>query len=134
MPVEGHGADKKPREEHRFVESIATSGPSSRGTQPAGGPYIAEYRALSRKGSERCLEILRRLGTLVKPLMMKHGWRLPLLAEFYPSQKNLPGANYNHGQKICIRLRSPHDPEQIWDEHVVMGTMLHELTHNVTDH
>ncbi|CAD6957491.1 unnamed protein product [Tilletia controversa] len=109
MPVEGRGLYKKPPESHRFVESIATTGPSH---SASAGPYIAEYRALNRKGSEQCLQILRRTGTLVKPLMVKHGWRLPLLAEFYPNDKSLLGIN-------------------IWDEHVVMGCMLHELTHNV---
>ncbi|CAD6887341.1 unnamed protein product [Tilletia controversa] len=128
MPVEGRGLYKKPPESHRFVESIATSGPSH---SASAGPYIAEYRALNRKGSEQCLQILRRVGTLVKPLMVKHGWRLPLLAEFYPNEKNLLGINVNGGQKICLRLRAPHNPDQIWDEHVVMGCMLHELTHNV---
>ncbi|CAD6897934.1 unnamed protein product [Tilletia laevis] len=109
MPVEGRGLYKKPPESHRFVQSIATTGPSH---SASAGPYIAEYRALNRKGSEQCLQILRRTGTLVKPLMVKHGWRLPLLAEFYPNDKSLLGIN-------------------IWDEHVVMGCMLHELTHNV---
>ncbi|KAE8271922.1 hypothetical protein A4X09_0g390 [Tilletia walkeri] len=135
MPVEGRGPYRKPAESHRFVESIATSGPHGASSSSApgggGGPFIAEYRALNRKGSEQCLQILRRIGTLVKPLMVKHGWRLPLLAEFYPTDKRLLGINVNGGQKICLRLRAPHNPEQIWDEHVVMGTMLHELTHNV---
>ncbi|KAK0554197.1 hypothetical protein OC846_002208 [Tilletia horrida] len=128
MPIEGHGGYKKPAEQHRYVESIAASGP---GTTGGSGPYIAEYQALKRKGSERCLEILRRIGTLVKPLMVRHGWKLPVLAEFFPHNQRLLGININSGQKICLRLRSPHNPEQIWDEHEVMGTMLHELTHNV---
>ncbi|CAD6921153.1 unnamed protein product [Tilletia controversa] len=128
MPVEGRGLYKKPPESHRFVESIATTGPSH---SASAGPYIAEYRALNRKGSEQCLQILRRTGTLVKPLMVKHGWRLPLLAEFYPNDKSLLGINVNGGQKICLRLRAPQNQDQIWDEHVVMGCMLHELTHNV---
>lgn len=41
---------------------------------------------------------------LVAPIMRKHGWELPLLAEFFPSDPNLLGMNVNH-TKILIRLR-----------------------------
>lgn len=68
---------------------------------------------------------------LAKPIMKKHSWYLPRLAEFFPSQTNLLGINCNGGQKICLRLRPAHSPSTFYDEEHLIGTMLHELTHNV---
>lgn len=64
--------------------------------------------------------------------MKKHGWVLPILAEFFPTQTNLLGINCNRGAKICIRLRPAHDPNSFLPlEESLIGTMLHELTHNL---
>ncbi|KAH8835635.1 WLM-domain-containing protein [Flagelloscypha sp. PMI_526] len=43
---------------------------------------------------EKALEMLQRVAVMVKPIMRKHGWRLPTLAEFF--------------QKILLRLRPAH--------------------------
>lgn len=41
------------------------------------------------------------------------------------------GININRGQKICIRLRPANDPNSFLPlEEELIGTMLHELTHN----
>lgn len=64
--------------------------------------------------------------------MKKHGWYLPTLSEFFPQNPGLLGVNINGGQKICIRLRPQNDPHSFLDlEQMLVGTMLHELTHNV---
>lgn len=64
--------------------------------------------------------------------MKKRGWILPTLAEFFPSKPTLHGINVNRGQKICIRLRPAHDPHSFLSlDDSLIGTMLHELTHNV---
>jgi len=76
------------------------------------------------------LTLLQRVASLVKPIMRKHSWKLPVLAEFYPSDPALQGLNVNAGQKICLRLRPARDPHSFIDEEQVVLVMLHELTHN----
>ncbi|PVF92023.1 WLM-domain-containing protein [Serendipita vermifera] len=94
---------------------------------------------------EKALEMLQRVASLVKPIMRKRGWTLPVLSEFFPSDPSLLVNNFeirlgavsntftdvNQGQKIFLRLRPPHSPDRFYDEEDVVGTMLHELTHNV---
>ncbi|KAJ7640979.1 WLM-domain-containing protein [Roridomyces roridus] len=84
-----------------------------------------------RPKEDRALEMLQKIASLVKPIMRKHGWFLPVLSEFFPSQDNLLGLNVNAGQKILIRLRPAHSPDSFYEEEDVIQTMLHELTHNV---
>ncbi|GAA6054147.1 hypothetical protein JCM3770_003219 [Rhodotorula araucariae] len=86
----------------------------------------------SQPRADEALELLRKIHALVKPIMKKHGWYLPVLSEFFPSNANLLGINVNSGAKICIRLRPAHDPASFLPlEDSLIGTMLHELTHNV---
>lgn len=40
---------------------------------------------------EKALATLQRVASLVKPIMRKHGWTLPVLAEFYPGNPALQG-------------------------------------------
>ncbi|KAF5384917.1 hypothetical protein D9615_001122 [Tricholomella constricta] len=81
--------------------------------------------------ADRALPFLQRIASLVKPIMRKHNWNLPVLAEFFPENPSLLGLNINMGQKICLRLRPAHAPDTFYDEDDVVQTMLHELTHNV---
>ncbi|BGP31271.1 hypothetical protein JCM10296v2_003035 [Rhodotorula toruloides] len=89
----------------------------------------------SQPKSDEALAILKKIHAMVKPIMKKHGWFLPTLAEFYPSQENLLGINVSRGWKICLRLRPAHDPHSFLPledaQHCLIGTMLHELSHNV---
>ena len=41
--------------------------------------------------SETALEMLKKTASLVKPIMRKHGWVLPVLAEFFPDNHSLLG-------------------------------------------
>lgn len=85
----------------------------------------------SQPRSEDALQLLRKIHSLVKPIMRKHGWYLHTLAEFFPKQRNLLGVNCGGGAKICIRLRPAHDPNSFLPlEEMLIGTMLHELSHN----
>lgn len=61
--------------------------------------------------------------------MKAHGWKINTLAEFYP--KGLLGININHGWKIqlCLRYHSDETRFLPWEE--IIGTMLHELAHNI---
>ncbi|GAA6016109.1 hypothetical protein JCM10207_004447 [Rhodosporidiobolus poonsookiae] len=93
---------------------------------------VGEFTVLkTQPGSERALELLRKIHSLVKPIMKKHGWYLPVLSEFFPKNPNLLGINCGGGAKICIRLRPADDPHSFLPlEESLIGTILHELTHN----
>ncbi|KAF8973488.1 WLM domain-containing protein [Flammula alnicola] len=84
-----------------------------------------------RPHADKALHILQRIASLVKPIMRKRSWVLPVLAEFFPDNPNLLGLNVNMGQKILVRLRPPFSPDTFLPEEDVVQTMLHELTHNV---
>ncbi|KAJ5396130.1 uncharacterized protein N7487_010433 [Penicillium crustosum] len=95
-------------------------------------PLISEYRHEKKRPREaEALLILRKVASLVKPIMRQRAWRVGALCEFYPQQRNLLGLNVNSGQKICLRLRYPSDQRQFLPIEEVLDTMLHELAHNV---
>lgn len=90
-------------------------------------PLISEYRhEKNRPRESEALLILRKVASMVKPIMRQRAWRVGALCEFYPKQSNLLGLNVNHGQKICLRLRSPADQRQFLPFEQVVDTMLHE--------
>jgi WLM domain len=41
--------------------------------------------------ADRALPLLQRIASLVKPIMRKHGWVLPVLSEFFPDNESLLG-------------------------------------------
>ncbi|KAF9876707.1 WLM domain-containing protein [Colletotrichum karsti] len=77
------------------------------------------------------LQTLKKVASLVKPIMRARGWKVRELAEFYPDQANLLGLNVNRGQRILIRLRYPGDRSLFLPIEQVVDTMLHELSHIV---
>ncbi|GAA5823461.1 hypothetical protein JCM10212_007162 [Sporobolomyces blumeae] len=93
---------------------------------------VEEFTVLkTQPNPDKALELLKTIHSKVKPIMKKHGWVLPTLAEFFPKNPGLLGININRGRKICIRLRPAHDPFSFLPlEEELIGTMLHELTHN----
>jgi len=94
--------------------------------------FVKSFTHLKGRPHEaRALQFLQTVASLVKPIMRKHGWTLPVLSEFFPSNPSLLGLNINGGQKILLRLRPAHAPDTFYDEDHVVRTMLHELTHNV---
>lgn len=80
---------------------------------------------------DSALTMLRKVASLVKPIMRKRGWKVQILAEFLPPEQNLLGLNINKGYKICIRLRYHNNPDLFLPLEQVVDTMLHELSHNV---
>ncbi|TVY44583.1 DNA-dependent metalloprotease [Lachnellula occidentalis] len=92
---------------------------------------VSEYSHLKKfsRGDE-ALQKLKKIASLVKPIIRARNWRVGVLAEFYPDDKNLLGINQNRGQKICLRLRYPGDKDQFIPHEQVVDTMLHELAHN----
>ncbi|KAI1425151.1 WLM-domain-containing protein [Xylaria sp. FL1777] len=99
---------------------------------PEVDPLILSYSHLADlPRAADALHTLKKVASLVKPLMRARGWKVGQLTEFYPSQPNLLGLNVNRGQRICLRLRYPGDPNQFLPIEQVADTMLHELAHNV---
>ncbi|CAF9937570.1 hypothetical protein IMSHALPRED_000462 [Imshaugia aleurites] len=95
-------------------------------------PAVSEYQhERSRPREAEALQTLRKVASLVKPIMRQRGWKVGVLTEFYPSERNLLGLNINKGQKICLRLRYPGDERQFLPVEEVTDTMLHELCHIV---
>ncbi|CAK7234164.1 hypothetical protein SBRCBS47491_008856 [Sporothrix bragantina] len=82
--------------------------------------------------ADDALHTLRRVASLVKPLMRARHWKVRELAEFYPEQANLLGLNINRGQKILLRLRYPGgDASLFLPLEQIADTLLHELAHIV---
>ena len=54
--------------------------------------FIQSFTHLKdRSNADGALHILQKVASLVKPIMRKHGWVLPVLAEFFPDSPNLLG-------------------------------------------
>lgn len=90
-------------------------------------PLVAEYQHDRHRAREsEALLILRKVASLIKPIMRQRSWRVGTLCEFYPHERNLLGLNINRGQKICLRLRYASDERQFIPIEQVVDTMLHE--------
>lgn len=90
-------------------------------------PLVFEYQHDRHRPREsEALLILRKVASLVKPIMRRRDWKVGTLCEFYPQQSNLLGLNINAGQKICLRLRYASDQRQFIPIEQVVDTMLHE--------
>ena len=95
-------------------------------------PLVDQFQHLSDKGrAAEALQMLRKVASMVKPVMRTRGWRVGVLTEFYPPEANLLGLNINRGEKICLRLRYPGDDSQFLPMENIVDTMLHELAHIV---
>jgi hypothetical protein len=54
--------------------------------------WVLSYEHLKgHPRSDQALLFLQKVASRVKPIMRKHGWRLPVLAEFFPDSQNLVG-------------------------------------------
>ncbi|KEF60013.1 uncharacterized protein A1O9_04863 [Exophiala aquamarina CBS 119918] len=95
-------------------------------------PLIDQFQHLrdKRRGGE-ALHILRKVASIVKPIMRQRSWRVGTLAEFFPPESNLLGLNTNHGDRIDLRLRYAGDENQFLPMEEIIDTMLHELCHIV---
>jgi DNA-dependent metalloprotease WSS1 len=54
-----------------------------------------------RPNADKALRMLQRVASLVKPIMKKHKWVLPVLSEFFPESPNLLG-KYHYYSKYLI--------------------------------
>ncbi|KKO97530.1 hypothetical protein THAR02_10369 [Trichoderma harzianum] len=99
---------------------------------PEHDPLVLSYTHLAQfRRAGEALTILKKVASLVKPIMRSRGWKVGELVEFYPNQQNLLGLNVNRGMRICLRLRYPQDQNQFLPTESIVDTMLHELCHIV---
>ena len=90
-------------------------------------PLISEFmHEKARSREAEALKALQKVASIVKPIMRQRNWKVGVLAEFFPTERNLLGINWNRGQKICLRLRYPGDERQFLPLENVVDTMLHE--------
>lgn len=95
-------------------------------------PHIGTVAVLqSKPGKENALRMLKEIAYNVSFLMKEERFKVKQLVEFYPRDRTLLGMNVNRGMKIMLRLRDPLDEFQFLSMECIMGTMLHELTHNI---
>lgn len=97
-------------------------------------PCVLSYQHdAHRLRASEALHSLRKVASLVKPIMRRRDWRVHALCEFVPSNRHLLGLNVNTGGciKIYLRLRHAGDERQFLPLDQVTDTMLHELTHIV---
>lgn len=94
--------------------------------------FIDTFVHLKKKPkSLEALALLKRVAAYVKPIMASRGYHVKTLAEFFPTQTNLLGTNYGKGIKISLRLRPHYNDSEFMPFDDIIGTMLHELIHNV---
>lgn len=95
-------------------------------------PHIITVAVLQKKpNKEDALLILKDIAHQVSYLMKEYKFKVGTLVEFYPKNKRLLGMNVNYGTKVMLRLRNPNDEFQFLSRESILGTMLHELTHNL---
>lgn len=75
--------------------------------------------------------LLHQIAKLVAPILHMNNFKVGTLCEMYPKNPNLLGLNVNRGQKILIRLRYHSNDKLFYPLGDIIGTMLHELTHNL---
>ncbi|ODV86220.1 hypothetical protein CANARDRAFT_186478, partial [[Candida] arabinofermentans NRRL YB-2248] len=93
--------------------------------------FIGQISSLAKMQScDKALDILHELATMVAPILRKYSLRVGHLTEFFPKNASLLGLNVNGGQKICIRLRPASNNNWFFPMNELLGTMLHEMSHN----
>lgn len=115
------------------VQAPPTPKPGPNGpNRPSPVSSIAKIASLKRYDNrDYALELLHDVAKAVGPLMHHYDFKVGMLCEMYPKNPQLLGLNVNHGQKILIRLRPPFSENSFYPMSDLIGTMLHELTHNV---
>ena len=64
--------------------------------------FVQTFTHLKDKpNADQALKLLQRTASLVKPIMRKHGWVLPVLSEFFPENPNLLGES-----PLCLLVAS----------------------------
>lgn len=100
--------------------------------KPSPVANIAKIGSLNRfKDKEYANSLLHQVAKLVAPIIHENNFKVGTLCEMFPKNANLLGLNVNRGQKILIRLRHHHNDQHFYPLGDIIGTFLHELTHNL---
>lgn len=100
--------------------------------RPSPVTNISKISSLKRyPDRDYALDLLHQMAKAVAPLIHQYNFKVGLLCEMYPKSPALLGLNVNGGQKILIRLRMPYNDRLFYPMSDLIGTFLHELTHNV---
>ncbi|KAG0281314.1 hypothetical protein BGZ95_004951, partial [Linnemannia exigua] len=83
----------------------------------------------SKRNHEEAMRLLKKVATMVRPIMKAHNWKITTLAEFLTP--GILGMNTNRGWKIQLCLRYHNDESTFLPWEDILGTMLHELAHNI---
>lgn len=93
---------------------------------------IAKIGSLNRfPDKEYANDLLHQVVKLVAPIIHERKFKVGTLCEMYPKSANLLGLNVNRGQKILLRLRYHSNERLFLPLGDIIGTFLHELTHNL---
>jgi hypothetical protein len=80
-----------------------------RGSNTEHDALVGQYSHLNKLSREKeALHTLKKIASLVKPIMRARNWRVGTLAEFYPDEQNLLGED-----AFSIYLDSSADPRRI---------------------
>ena len=66
---------------------------------------VLQISTLGLSDDNTAQDLLRKAAYIVQPIMKENNWTIGHLAEFLPRNKKLLGLNWNHGDKVEIRLR-----------------------------
>lgn len=84
-----------------------------------------------KETDKEAYQLLQKLSRNVQPLMKKYKWSIPLLKESDFPNHGILGMNVNKGQTILIRLRQSGSKSNFFPYEHLLGTLCHELAHNV---
>lgn len=100
--------------------------------KPSPTANISKIGSLKRfSDQDYANSLLHQVAKLVAPILHMNNFKVGTLCEMYPKNPNLLGLNVNRGQKILIRLRYHSNDKLFYPLGDIIGTMLHELTHNI---
>lgn len=100
--------------------------------KPSPTANISKIGSLKRfSDQDYANSLLHQVAKLVAPILHMNNFKVGTLCEMYPKNPNLLGLNVNRGQKILIRLRYHSNDKLFYPLGDIIGTMLHELTHNL---
>lgn len=100
--------------------------------KPSPVSNIGQIASLKRySDKDYANSILHDVVKAVAKIIHEYDFKVGTLCEMFPKDPRLLGLNVNRGQKILIRLRYHHNDKLFIPFTEIVGTFLHELTHNI---
>ena len=96
--------------------------------------FISDYEHEQFRPREaEALQLLKKVGSLVTPILKQRAWTIDVLSEFYIPQNGLLGLIWGRGQIVFLCLRKHDCEHEFRTLENLIDTMLHELGHMVHD-